>query len=419
MQVGADHKIQTNERQTAGSRRRTTGDRVFYDTTRRSKVKLIKKILLTTDFSKGAEIATRTALGLADKLGAEVIPIHVLPDSLAEGIDRDVLMKAVRARFRELTSELSSRGVVVKEPIVGSGTPFLEITEQADLIGADLIVLGGSVNAAHRGDRIGTTTSRVLRNAHKPVWVVPLDGEPIPKSILCAVDFSDGTNRVMRNATHLARALGAKLSFFTAVRPLSTMLSYLDFDVAGAPDDRALKAANDEMEKALQNQDLSGIDWSSQVVSGVPEDAIVEAVGAQSSDLLILGATGKSRARAFLLGSVAEKVTRRLPCSTLLISGEDVIKFCVDFETTDGERLYKHGVELLKRGFSEEAVAALDRCLVRNPYHVPAWESLAAAHERLGNKSRSKYAAGKAKDIYDSVWKQRVENEIRSRKRVD
>lgn len=68
-------------------------------------------------------------------------------------------------------------------------------------------------------------------------------------------------------------------------------------------------------------QRFEGIDGSVQtrVLSGHPADEIIQAAGEMHSDLIVLGARGRTAAERFLLGSVSQKVARYAPCSVLVM----------------------------------------------------------------------------------------------------
>lgn len=376
-------------------------------------MKLLRKIMLTTDFGQGADCAVRTAIGLAKAFKSEIVPIHVLPESLPDEVDKEVVMKAVRARLRELSKNLDGDGVVSSEPIVVSGPPAVIIAEQAEMQGADVIVLGASLNADKRGDKIGTTTGRLLRESRKPVWVVPPGGGNLPTNIVCAVEPSDESDRVLRNGVLLARALDAQLTILTVVRPLGNLLSYLDADYAKEKDQNALKNARQRLEKNLSSKNLDGLDWKSEVLLGEPDEEISGYAKKNDIDLILLGASGKSMARKLILGSVADKVIRRLPCAILVVSDEKLLKIRVEAEVEDMTRHFEDGQKLLEKGLAEEAEAVFERCVATSPFHVPAWEKLAEARSRLGDESGAAYAREKAKEIFDQMWKQRVESEVR------
>ncbi len=79
--------------------------------------------------------------------------------------------------------------------------------------------------------------------------------------------------------------------------------------------------ARQEVEAALQLIDLSGES------RGTVASALVAAAAESGVDLIILGTHGRSGLRRFLLGSVAESVSRLALCPTLLVRAADTSAF--------------------------------------------------------------------------------------------
>jgi nucleotide-binding universal stress UspA family protein len=52
---------------------------------------------------------------------------------------------------------------------------------------------------------------------------------------------------------------------------------------------------------------------------GDPADAILDVAEERSADLVVVGNTGMTGAKRFLLGSVPNKVSHHAPCSVLII----------------------------------------------------------------------------------------------------
>jgi nucleotide-binding universal stress UspA family protein len=142
------------------------------------------RILLATDRSEEAELATLRAVELAESTDSELHVVHVgvLPTFLESyrypgtlGYDRK-LYEQIEEDSRELLRKLSWRVKVAGGGVAGThlrmGAVALEIVALAKELRADLIVMGCR---GHRGIRRaieGSISDGVIRHAPCPVLVV-------------------------------------------------------------------------------------------------------------------------------------------------------------------------------------------------------------------------------------------------------
>jgi nucleotide-binding universal stress UspA family protein len=140
------------------------------------------KILLAIDGSEEAELASRKAVDLANKIDSELYVVHVgqLPNFLEGGsgtVGYDgVLYKQIEGESRELLRKLVWRVKVSGGTVAGSylrmGEVDLEIVGLAKELGADLIVMGCRGRHGIRRMIGGSISDAVIRHAPCPVLVV-------------------------------------------------------------------------------------------------------------------------------------------------------------------------------------------------------------------------------------------------------
>jgi nucleotide-binding universal stress UspA family protein len=150
------------------------------------------KILLATDGSSEAELATRTAVDLALMSDSELHVIHVVDDSSIgllysdstdmEGIEMpDPILvedfeRSFEQRGRELLDEeverVRSAGGTVAGAHLMMGEAAREIVHLAEDLGAGLIVMGSRGRGGIRRALMGSASDSVIRHAHCPVLVV-------------------------------------------------------------------------------------------------------------------------------------------------------------------------------------------------------------------------------------------------------
>ncbi len=140
-----------------------------------------QRILVPTDFSESARLAARTAHGLVQTLGSELILLHVIEEpgyglnalsaTVMEQVRKD-LRAAVDRQLRGLAAELGDAGKVGMH--VRSGPPAAQIVEFAAANAIDLIVIGTRGQTGLKHLLLGSTAERVIREAACPVLTVRL-----------------------------------------------------------------------------------------------------------------------------------------------------------------------------------------------------------------------------------------------------
>jgi len=139
---------------------------------------MIKKILVTTDFSETSQTAFDLAQQMAEKFGGSITLLHVqelhLPPLVLEGsstateqIEQEHKLLA-EARVRELAQRMSE---TAKSAVV-VGTPHLEIDLFAKQHDFDLIVMATHGRGFFSHAILGSTTERVVRHAPCPVLTI-------------------------------------------------------------------------------------------------------------------------------------------------------------------------------------------------------------------------------------------------------
>jgi nucleotide-binding universal stress UspA family protein len=150
------------------------------------------KILLATDGSSQAELATRTAVDLGKQTNSQLHVIHVwdiassavlYPDTtdpegvaLPDPVLEEALERRAEQRGREVLEEevqrVRSAGGRVEQGHLLMGEPAREIVNLAEDLGAGLVVMGSRGRGGIRRTLMGSVSDSVVRHAHCPVLVV-------------------------------------------------------------------------------------------------------------------------------------------------------------------------------------------------------------------------------------------------------
>lgn len=137
------------------------------------------KILVATDGSAQAELATRRAADLAGKVGAELHVVHVgelaamyHPEMRGYAYRHEASEKEARELLDEESERLRSAGADVAGSHLRMGRVDVEIVELAEELGVDVIVVGSRGLGGFRRALIGSVSDSVVHHAPCPVLVV-------------------------------------------------------------------------------------------------------------------------------------------------------------------------------------------------------------------------------------------------------
>jgi nucleotide-binding universal stress UspA family protein len=146
------------------------------------------KMLLATDGSEEAELATKSAVDLTNSTGSELHIVYVepLPDFMKNDVgmphyDR-ALYKKIEEEGRETLRKLTWRVKVAGGIVAGShlrmGAVVEEIVDLAGELEVDLIIVGSRGLRGIRRAIAGSVSESVFRHARCPVMVVRPKGNP-------------------------------------------------------------------------------------------------------------------------------------------------------------------------------------------------------------------------------------------------
>lgn len=377
-------------------------------------MKTLERILLTTDFGDSAEDAVTMAISVAKTFDSEVTLIHVVPEVEDSPVPQETLQQAMRALLDELRERLVSEGINVTASVVETGVPFQAVTRQADLDDANVIIVGSGNKKAREKFRLGITAERLIRWSHRPVWVVKKGAAAHIKSILCPVDLSETSRRALRSAAHLSRRLGAELNVVSVVPPLAESFLGLKRKVSPADQQAYAERKQQRFAEFLKDVDLHGVKWQRVLEQGAAHEVILRLAKETACDLIVMGSVGLTDDPQILLGRVAEKVAREMPCSLVMMRKIDPVRLRIEKEFANTDHMLQHGRQLLEGGFSDEAIKHFQQCVGADPTCVPAWEGLAVAQERLGRTGEAQKSRARAKEIRQEVWSKKVEGEVRA-----
>jgi len=134
--------------------------------------------------------------------------------------------------------------------------------------------------------------------------------------IVVGIDGSDQSREAVRQAAILADGELTLLAAYT----VAPAIGGTGVGVPYYQDEDVLRAAATDMLERVRKE-VAPASATGKVVFGRPADALVAEVEQEQQTLLVVGSHGRGRVAGFVVGSTANEVIRRLPCSVLVARG--------------------------------------------------------------------------------------------------
>ena len=273
----------------------------------------MKKIIIPVDFSKHSEYALETAAALAKQHNSELVVMHMLElsesilssSSSARNEETAFMLMVANKKFETFLDKSYLEGLTIT-PIIKHHKVLKEVSEVADDIKADLIVMGSRGHSEHAGIFTGSNTEKVVRYSDTPVLVVKSKPESVNfNSIVLATDFSEESISAVKKALNLLNELGEKVTLLHINLP---NLGFLNTDEIDERVSEFLKLAKleDQREHIAYTADHNVEDGVLNYAHRVNADAVA---------MITHGRTGLSH---FFGGSISEDLVNhtKLPVVT-------------------------------------------------------------------------------------------------------
>ena len=283
---------------------------------------MYKNIVVGTDFSKTAKIATDRAAWLAKSLGADLTLVH-----------------AGSSRAEELEELATSYGAKAQ---VTSGSPADVLVSEAEKIGADLLVVGSVGMSGARRFLLGSVPNKVSHHVGTDLLIVKTDTASASggeySKVLVGTDGSETATRAVEMASGLAASLGLSPLIVCAYEPPSEE----ELEAARAdpndpvsqwkagrtqretPDEfrwriAAASQAEDILERAANRAAKAGANAETRATKGSPAESLISIAEDEDFDLIVVGSVGMTGAKRFKLGNVPHRISHHAPTDVLIL----------------------------------------------------------------------------------------------------
>ena len=286
-------------------------------------------IVCPVDFSASGEAALTRALALAQWHEAELHVLYVRPGrarwnpSGTTNADGPFLGRLVK-----FISSSNPEGTAVT-PVILTGEPTKAVVEYARVKSADLVTVGQNGRRGSRFWASGVLATDIARAVASPTLAVSkeaVSGSDIAASfnnILCAIDFSAASLRGLNQALTLTQECGGRITLLHVLEGFPYESVYSGSDAFRLISEYRARVDKVKRElRALVPPDAAN--WrevETEVVSGIPHDAIVATARARKADLVVIGRPRRTRLDRIVMASTVSGVLRRARCSVLAVPG--------------------------------------------------------------------------------------------------
>lgn len=184
---------------------------------------------------------------------------------------------------------------------------------------SDLLVIGAHGCGQLQQIFLGGTVSKILARATCPLLVIRRDSDCDYRQLVVALDFSDCSERVLKNALELAsNACATVVHAYEA--PFEGKLRYNGFSKADieAYAEPTRDAAQRNIDALFADVELTGLKLKSQLVHGHPYSVLFEVAGKLGADLIAIGHHAGAALEERLMGSITKLVLYYAPCDVLV-----------------------------------------------------------------------------------------------------
>lgn len=369
-------------------------------------MKLLKNILVATDFGKSSEYVMENAISMAKKFNSIITPIFVLPEKIENNKAKGMLKEFAHDQLNLVSSKLKAEGIDTTEAILDHGNFSEKIVQAAERINANVIIIGAGEKSEGDFFTLGSNAKKIIKKSSKPVFVTKRKSTLTINTICCPVDFSLESKRALKNAITLAHRFKAKLIVLSVYdAPEFYSLSHR-IDVT--EEVASIRNVHErEFNEFIGEFNFEGIDLSLDIVQGEPAEQIISESKKHKADLVVIGTTGKSGISKILMGSVTEKVIPQIPCPFITLKQEDLIVLELESKIRSIEEHSKLAQQLYKDGFFKESINEFKSCLAINFMHLPSLKGLTSAYKSLGDTENAEKFNNMASQVLDKLEREK------------
>ncbi|MEM7008359.1 MAG: universal stress protein [Thermodesulfobacteriota bacterium] len=288
---------------------------------------MIKKILWASDGSEDSIDALEYVKNIAQRCKSETLGLYVIPDYFEVDVkdqfpeqEYDLIAKWIKEteskesdRLKDIAKDFESKGLNFDTQIA-QGVPHLQIIQNAQEAGADLIVLG---KGRAKEKLLGATALKVIRRSPIPVMVARKSEGPIKiKNILVPTDLFNIRSRDLLLTAGLAEYLDLNI----------TSLNIVEVGNKKYPPEVVERLRGNSYNNLTKQVDEANLGIGVNTVVKTGKNAvkgIINYASDNDTDIIFMNTYGGGEfRREEFIGSVAERVIQEAPCPVITVKPE-------------------------------------------------------------------------------------------------
>lgn len=285
----------------------------------RERKRMLRTVLLPTDFSKDDRLVWAFAKGLPGLGVRRIVLAHVIDASGLEGPVIGTKADEARDRLAEVAARLEEAGLLV-ELRVPAGDPFRSLLALAAEHRIDAVVCG--THGKHLLERViaGSISERLLHECHNRILLTRYDllsesADPASlagafgRQVVMPTDFSDPARHAFDAALELPAGALESLHLVHVIEDI------LD----PGRRETVLSGARFQLENMQEIAERRGITTTYAVPCGDPKGAVLAEIASCGATGVIVGSRGRSPLGEMFLGSVSTHMVREAPCPVMVV----------------------------------------------------------------------------------------------------
>jgi nucleotide-binding universal stress UspA family protein len=290
-----------------------------------------RTILVATDESADAHVALDAAADLAKRSGSTLhlvtayeapAAVYAAPNYLGLGELLGTLEEAARDLLSREKVRVEDLGSSVHGLHAERGPACEAIVQIADMVDADLIVVGSRDSGALRRIIAGSVSTQVLHRTRRPVLIVRGGATSWPPAhMIVGFDRSSTSRCAAQVAASIARLYAdASMELLEVVPPPSAQaIGYVSY----SDDDEVEQGSLDMLAKSLE--DAAGHVITAAQAPGDPAAVLLARANSQTgSSLIVVGSRGLGSVLRLLLGSVSTKLLHSGHTPLLIVPADEI-----------------------------------------------------------------------------------------------
>lgn len=313
---------------------------------------MLQKVVVSTDLSSASLPAIELASTIVSFTGGVLDIVHVVDAPVVYGThfatdngeyaleQANSLLEQAQLALEDITKPFCGN-INVNKHVLLYGNPAEEILKFADKHASTCIVMSTHGRSSVANWVLGSVTERVLRASSCSIATIKMNKEQefeinevldeekspknwIPKKILVPIDMSEASLSALQKAIHISSVFDAEVVILHVIDMSYATLPLLELENSLMVAQKIKEKARDQVNNFLKKHEnvLSQEVFSFQrfLKIGEASQEILTMSDEHNVDWIIMGKTGYTGIKRWLMGSVAEKVVRNANCVVLSVS---------------------------------------------------------------------------------------------------